>query len=119
MLGSQLVAPAPRRPDDQRHLCLAAEHVADFCGVVDDLVHGQEGKIDRHQLCNRPQTRHGCTDGRPDDQALGNGHVNHALLTEFCIEPLGYFKCTAVQADIFAQDETPRRPVASLLSVRR
>jgi len=24
--GAQLVAPASRRPDDQRHLCLAAEH---------------------------------------------------------------------------------------------
>jgi hypothetical protein len=52
--GPELVARALRHPDDHRHARLTAEHVVDRRHVVDHLIHGEQGEVDRHQLDDRP-----------------------------------------------------------------
>src|SRR3989304_3743032 len=58
---------------------LPAEHVHDLGGVVDNLVGGEKGEIDRHQLGHRPEAPHGGADGRPGNDALGDGRGKDPL----------------------------------------
>ena len=79
---AELVAGALRHAHDERHLDLAAEHVADRRRVVDDLVHRQQREVDRHELDDGPQAGHRRADAHADDRVLGDRRVAHALLAE-------------------------------------
>ena len=48
MCGAQLAPSAGNRPDDHRQDELPAEHVMQLGGLIDNVVHGCEGKVDRH-----------------------------------------------------------------------
>ena len=82
VLGAELVAGAARHPDDQRHPDAAAEHVAGDSHMIHDLVHGNDGEIDRHQLGNRPQTGHRRAAGQADDPRLGYRRIDDPPLAE-------------------------------------
>jgi hypothetical protein len=79
---SELVPPAPGHANHHRHPHLAAEHVRDRGGVVDDLVHRQQGEVDGHDLDDRPQPSHGRADAHPDDRVLRDRGVAHPFLPE-------------------------------------
>ncbi len=58
VLRAELMPRALRRANDQRHLGLAAVHVANFRRVIDDLIDRKEAEVHRHQLDYRPQPAH-------------------------------------------------------------
>ena len=92
----------PGHPDDQWHLGLAAEHVADLRRVVDDLVVRDQREVDRHHLDHRPQPEHRGADGGADDDLLGDGRVDHTLGAELVEEAVGHAIGAAELADVLA-----------------
>src|SRR3990172_1544095 len=99
------LAPATGHAHDERHAPLPSEHVMHLRGVVDDLVHRQEAKVDRHKLgdgalpADRRAHRHA------DDRAFGNGRVPNAILAEFVEQAARHGVRAAVRADVLAHDE--------------
>ena len=61
---------------------LAAEHVAELGGLVEDLVEADAHEVDEHQLGDRAQAGRGGAGRRADEGALGDRRVEHALAAE-------------------------------------
>ena len=114
VLGRQLAAAAARHADHHGKVDLAAEHVADLGHVVDDLVHGQQGEVDRHQFGHRPQAPHGRADGDADDGVLRDGGILDPLLAEFGQKPPGHLEGPLVERHVLPQTHH-RRVAAHLL----
>ena len=57
--------------------------------MIDDLVNGDEDKIDRHNLDHRAQPEHRRADRQPDEALLGDRRVDHALFAELGLQPFG------------------------------
>ena len=45
----------------------ATKHITNFCRLIAKLIHRHPYKVHVHQLCNRPHTSHGCTNGSADN----------------------------------------------------
>ena len=105
---AELMAGALRHAHDERHLDLAAEHVADRCGVVDDLVHRQQREVDRHELHDRAQAGHRRADAHADDRVLGDRRVAHALLAELLEQAGGDLERAVEDADVLAHEHDVR-----------
>jgi hypothetical protein len=56
---AQLPPTAAGGSNDHRDSKLPAKHIAQFGCLVNDMIHGGKGKVDRHQLCHRAQACHG------------------------------------------------------------
>ena len=89
MLAGGADAGADLGADDDRALGLAAEHVAEFGALVEDLVHAAAEEVDEHQLGDRPQAGRGRADRRADEARLGDRRVEHAVAAELLDETLG------------------------------
>ncbi len=103
--GPELVPGALGHAHDERHAGLAGEHVVDVRGVVDDLIEGEQGEVDRHQLDDGTQPGHGCADADADDRVLGDGRVAHALLAELVEQTVGDLEGATEDADVLAHQE--------------
>jgi hypothetical protein len=104
VLGRELMAGAARHPDDQGHLGLAAEHVADLGRVVHDLVIGDEREVDRHQLHDGAQPQHGRPDCRADKALFRDRCVHDPLRTELIEEAFGDAVRSAEHTDVLADE---------------
>jgi hypothetical protein len=102
---AELVAGALRHAHDERHADLAAEHVVDVRGVVDDLVHRQQREVDRHELDDRAQAEHRRADAHADDRVLGDRRVADALLAELLEQAGGDLEGAVEDADVLAHQE--------------
>ena len=115
------IDPGPdHRPDHQRALGLAAEHVAQLGALVEDLVHAAAEEVDKHQLGDRAQPGRGRADCRADESGLGNRRVQDAVATELLDQALGDAHRTApgvvvdqvidlrAAGDIFAHQDDAR-----------
>jgi hypothetical protein len=78
VLRGQLRAGTARRANHERHAHLAAEHVLNLRGVVDDLVHRHQDEVDRHDLDHRPQAHHGGADAGADEPLFRDRGLAHA-----------------------------------------
>src|SRR5712691_7642373 len=107
MLCTKLMARALRCAYNHRHLGVAAEHVMNLGGVVDDLIDREQAKIDRHQLDNRLEPAHRGADSGADYREFRNRRVTHALFSVDGKQPVGDLECTAEVADLLAHDEDP------------
>ena len=118
---AQLLAAAGRGADHHRDGVLAVKHVPDLRHRIDDRVHGDKGKVDRHQFGNRAQTGHRRADRRADDHHLGDRRITHALFSELIqhaarhgvgAAPHAHFlthdKDTLIALHFFAQGRTQR-----------
>ena len=105
---AELVAGALRHAHHQRHLDLAAEHVADRRRVVDDLVHRQQREVDRHELDDGAQAGHRRADAHADDRVLGDRRVAHALLAELLEQAGGDLEGAVEDADVLAHEHDVR-----------
>ena len=65
MLRGDPAGSSVRTTEDNRTTHLAAGHVQRLRGGIDDLVDGLHGKVEGHELDNRPQFAKGGTDSRP------------------------------------------------------
>jgi hypothetical protein len=67
MLGGGAKSSADHAANDDRRRGLASEHIAKFCGLVEDLVETHAHEIDEHQLGHRPQARGSRSNRRPNE----------------------------------------------------
>jgi len=100
MLRGELAAGAGRHADHQRHRHLAAGHVRDGGGVVQDLVEGEQAEVAGHDLDDGPQPGQRRTDAGADETVLGQRRVDDALGTELLQQPLADGVAAAVLADV-------------------
>ena len=107
MLGGGAAAGADHRPDDQRGRRLAAEHIAELGGLVEDLVETDAEKIAEHQLGDRPQAGDRGAGGGAHDRGFGDRRVDHPVLAERLLQPPGGTEHAAQDADVLAQQHDP------------
>src|SRR3954454_12233929 len=81
-------ARAVHRSDDHRRHGLAAEHVAELRGLVEDLVQADAHEVDEHELRDRAQARGGRAGRRAHDRRLADRRVEDAV-GEPRVEALG------------------------------
>ena len=105
MLRARRPAGAALRADRQRHLHLAARHVAVLRGLVDDLLERERQEVLVHDLDDRAHARHRRADARADDRHLGDRRVAHALGAELVEQALRDAHRAAHLGDVLAHDE--------------
>ena len=111
MLGGELASGAGGHPDHHRHVDLAAGHVEQCGGVVEDLVQGQQAEVDRHDLHDRPHPTDGGPDPGADEGRLRQRRIPDALGSEFLEQAETDAEGSAVGADVLAHQEDPFIPV--------
>src|SRR4051794_21449036 len=82
MLRRGGAATASGGPKHDREGCLSSEHVVDLCHLVDDLVHGGEGKSHQPRTDNRAEAATSRADAGPDIGFLRDRADAYALLTK-------------------------------------
>ena len=118
MLGGGAEAGAVHRAHDQGRGRLAAEHVAELGGLVEDLVEADAEEVDEHQLGHRPQAGGGGARRGADEGALGDRRVEHPVAAELRHQALGDAErsapgvvlagCAHAAGDVLAHDDHPR-----------
>lgn len=101
MLCRQLPPDAATHPNHDGDVQLAARHVQERGGVVDDLVEGQQAEIDGHHLHNRAHPGH----RRADKAGLGQRHVHDSLGAKFPQKPFAHGKCATVATHVLAEQK--------------
>ena len=119
MLRGELPAGAGRHPDDQRHAELAARHVAERRGVVDDLIEREQAEVDRHHLDDRPHAAERRADAGADERRLRERRVADALGAELVEQPLADRVRAAVAPDVLAHQEDARIVASASRSAAR
>ena len=105
VLRARRPAGAALGADRQRHLDLAARHVAVLRRLVDDLLERERQEVLVHDLDDRTHACHRGADARADDRHFGDRRVAHALWPEFVEEALRDAHRAAHLGDVLAHDE--------------
>lgn len=108
VLAADLFGRAVRAAEDDRHVELAARHLAELRGVVDDLVERDGGEVPRHELDDGAEPDHGCADSHAREAALRDRRVEHPLRAELFEHAFGDFVGPLVVADFFAHQDHHR-----------
>src|SRR5512139_2503054 len=95
---------ARRPPDHDRAGGLPAVAVAKRRGRVDDLVESAGDEVDELHLEDRPHPLDRETDTGPDDQRLGDGHVDHPVGAVLLLEPRRRLEGAAQPSDILPHE---------------
>ena len=119
VLRARRPAGAALRADRQRHLDLAARHVAVLRRLVDDLLERERQEVLVHDLDDRAHARHRRADARADDRHLGDRRVAHALRAELVEQALRDGHRAAHLGDVLAHDEDVVVARASRARARR
>jgi hypothetical protein len=82
VLGADAAGGAVRTAEHDGRADLAARHVQGLGGRVDDVVDGLHGEVERHELDDRLQARHGRADAQAGEAVLGDRGVDHAAVAE-------------------------------------
>ncbi|GAA0922537.1 hypothetical protein GCM10009559_06150 [Pseudonocardia zijingensis] len=105
MLGGELAAGAGRDPHDERYGELAARHVQQGGGVVEDLVEREQAEVHRHDLDDRPHPAQGGADPGADERRLRQRGVPDPFGPELLEQALAHREAAAVAADVLAHQE--------------
>lgn len=89
MLAGGRKARARHGANDDRHMGLAARHVAQFGSVIVDHVHGDGSEVHEHDLGDRLIASEACSDSRTHDRLLGNRCRPNAMLAKAGGKTLG------------------------------
>ena len=84
---------------------LAARHVPHVGGVVDDLVDGDPGEAEGHELDDRAEAHHRGADADAGEAFLGDRRVDHAAGAELVEEALADLVGPVVLGDLFPHQE--------------
>src|SRR5579862_7224089 len=90
---------------NDRHFKSIARHVIHFDRIGNDLVAADKRKIKAHELHNRTQTRHRCSDRKSSETQFGNWGIDHSHRTPFIQHAFGHLISTIIFSDLFAQDK--------------
>src|SRR5438552_12192710 len=105
VLRGELVRGAARPADHDRHVVLAARHVVQLRGRVDDLVQGEQREVEGHHLDHGTQPHHGRADADAGEARLRDRRVDDPLGPELLEQTLGDLVGALVEADLLADDE--------------
>ena len=105
MLRRDASSAAGRHANDERNRELAARHMRNGDGVVDDLIEREQAEIHGHDFHDRSHPRHGGADPRADEGALRERRVTNALLAKLLKETLCHCVAAAIAADVLAHQE--------------
>ena len=105
MLRGELPPGTGRHADHERDAELAARHMADGGGVIDDLVEREQAEVDGHHFDDRQHAVQRRADARADERRLGQRRVAYALLAEFRQQSLAHGVAAAVAPDVLAHEE--------------
>ncbi len=111
VLRGELERGAGGPPEDDRHRELALGHVVHLRRRVDDLVDGQEGEVEGHELDDGPQPRHRRAHAQPREAELADRRVHDALVAELVEQALGHLVGAVVLGDLLAHEEDVRVPL--------
>ncbi len=101
---ADLQAAAGGTAKNDRNGELAARHVADLRGVVDDLVVGDERKTPGHELDHGPQAVHGRADGQAGETGFADRRVDDPLRAELLQQALADLVGAVVFGDFLAHE---------------
>ena len=82
MLGRRAEARAIHGADGQGRDRLAAEHIFELGGLVENLIEADPHEVDEHQFGNGSQTGGGGAGRAADEGALGDRRVQHPVPAE-------------------------------------
>src|SRR6185436_11489743 len=99
---------AARHADDHRRRELAAATVTDASELTHDLVVRGIHVIRELDFGDRLQTIHRHADRRGDDTAFGDRRIDHPMLAELLLQPVGAAKHAAEVANVLAQYDDRR-----------
>jgi len=108
MLRGKLPPGTGCHADHERDAELAARHMADGGGVIDDLVEREQAEVDGHHFDDRQHAVQCRADSRADERRLGQRRVAYALLAEFRQQSLAHGVAAAVAPDVLAHEEHAR-----------
>jgi hypothetical protein len=106
VLASRRAAGAELGAHGQRHLRGAAGHERQLRGLVEQLVEAHAEEVEVHQLDDRAHAGHRGADAEPDDRALGDRRVAHAVAERSC-RPRVRPNTLPPAADVDPGDEHP------------
>ena len=108
MLCGAAGAGACGQTHDHRQGNVAAEHVAHFGRLVDQLVHTDGQKVVEHQLSNRTEAGCRAADGAADDGAFGNRGIAYTLGSELIEHAGADTEAAAECTDVFTEQDHSR-----------
>ena len=100
-------AAAPRRPHHQRHLEVTVRPVVELGRLAHQLVEGGVDEVGELDLRDRAEAGERQPDPDADDGRLGERRVDHALVAELRVQPVGRAEHAAARPDVLAQDQHP------------
>ena len=100
-------AATERNPNGDRHFHGSAAAVVQLRELAHDLVEGRVDEAVELDLADRPVAAHGKADGGADDAGLGERGVDHALLAEVLLQPVGDPEDAAELADVLTHHQHP------------
>src|SRR4051794_28032303 len=101
MLSPELICRAAGAAKYDRALELAGRHETSFRRCIDDLVHRDERKIERHELDDGTQTDHSGADADAGETVFSNRRVDDSLCSELIEHPARTLIRSVVRADFF------------------
>ena len=105
MLRGQLYPGPVRAADDHGNIHLSTGEVAQLGGVVDNLVHRQQGEVPGHDFHHRPQPQHGHPDGRSHETQFGDRGIDHARRPISLQQIGGHPERALVHADVLPDED--------------
>ena len=103
MLGSAAEGHTVGRTHDQRHLGLAAEHIAGLGHLVQDLIHADADEIRKVHIHHGTGANHRRADTAANDERLGDGAVDDTA-GELLAQALELAEHAALTGDILTDD---------------
>ena len=91
--------------DGDGHNSLTAGHVAQFGGLVYDLVHCQGDEVAKHNIDNGARAGKRSTNAEADETRFCNGCVDDAIVAEFVVQTQEYFEYGACFANVFTHEK--------------
>ncbi len=86
-------------------MALASRHVADLGGLIDKLIHAQQGKVTKHQFGDGAHAGHGGTDTETDVAFLGDGGIDDPVAAEFVPQALAALEDTPGLSHILTDEK--------------
>ena len=105
MLRGQLSSGPSGHANHERNIELAARHMQDRRGVIDDLIEGKQTEIYCHDFHDRTGATHRRANARADECGLGERRVADAFGAELIEQTLAHRETAAVATDVFAHQK--------------
>ena len=93
---------------DERHVHLAAQHIAELCRLVHDLLHGERREVGKLKLEHRLAARQRRANRDARLAQFRDRRVHHAVLAVAVHEVARDLEGAAIDADVLAHQENRR-----------